>query len=422
MLPPPLRAEQITEEPERGEEREVMDALYFDHAATTPCDPRVRAVMLNVLEQDNGNPHSTTHASGRKAADLVERARAEVAALIGADPREIIFTSGATEANNLAIKGAARHLAAMGSPRRRVITVATEHKCVLESVRDLAQEGFEPVILPVDASGLLDPAVLQKALEVPTALVSIMAANNETGVLQDLATLAPLVEQAGALLHSDLAQAAGKIPVDVRRLGLALGSLSSHKLYGPKGAGALFVRRRPRVRVQPLFSGGGQERGMRSGTLPGFLLAGFGEACRIAREEAEQDAAHLAHLRDIFLARVRQSLPDVVVNAEASPRLPGLFSLRLPEGRRALDVIEAMPGVAVSLGSACSSAEIAPSYVLEAMGLGRDEAGRSLRLSPGRFTSAAEAERAADRLVQAAMTQTAMITDSTGRIENACPR
>ncbi|MFT8515677.1 MAG: cysteine desulfurase family protein [Acetobacter persici] len=399
-----------------------MDALYFDHAATTPCDPRVRAVILNALEQDNGNPHSTTHASGRKAADLVERARAEVAALIGADPREIIFTSGATEANNLAIKGAARHLAAIGSPRRRVITVATEHKCVLESVRDLAQEGFEPVILPVDASGLLDPAVLQKALEVPTALVSIMAANNETGVLQDLATLAPLVEQAGALLHSDLAQAAGKIPVDVRRLGLALGSLSSHKLYGPKGAGALFVRRRPRVRVQPLFSGGGQERGLRSGTLPGFLLAGFGEACRIARAEAEQDAAHLAHLRDIFLARVRQSLPDVVVNAEASPRLPGLFSLRLPEGRRALDVIEAMPGVAVSLGSACSSAEIAPSYVLEAMGLGRDEAGRSLRLSPGRFTSAAEAERAADRLVQAAMTQTAMITDSTGRIENACPR
>ncbi|MBS1001685.1 cysteine desulfurase [Acetobacter persici] len=399
-----------------------MDALYFDHAATTPCDPRVRAVILNALEQDNGNPHSTTHASGLKAAELVERARAEVAALIGADPREIIFTSGATEANNLAIKGAARHLAAMGSPRRRVITVATEHKCVLESVRDLAQEGFEPVILPVDASGLLDPAVLQKALEVPTALVSIMAANNETGVLQDLATLAPLVEQAGALLHSDLAQAAGKIPVDVRRLGLALGSLSSHKLYGPKGAGALFVRRRPRVRVQPLFSGGGQERGLRSGTLPGFLLAGFGEACRIARGEAEQDAAHLAHLRDIFLARVRQSLPDVVVNAEASPRLPGLFSLRLPEGRRALDVIEAMPGVAVSLGSACSSAEIAPSYVLEAMGLGRDEAGRSLRLSPGRFTSAAEAERAADRLVQAAMTQTAMITDSTGRIENACPR
>lgn len=385
-----------------------MDELYFDHAATTPCDPRVRAVMLTALEEENGNPHSSTHASGRRAAALVEAARAEVAALIGADPREIIFTSGATEANNLAIKGAARHLAAQGSPRRRVITVATEHKCVLESVRNLAQEGFEPVILPVNANGLLDPAVLQKALEVPTALVSIMAANNETGVLQDLATLAPLMEQAGALLHSDLAQAAGKIPVDVRRMGLALGSISSHKLYGPKGAGALFVRRRPRVRLQPLFSGGGQERGLRSGTLPGFLLAGFGEACRIAREEGPKDAAHLAHLRDVFLARVKRSLPGVVVNAAAAPRLPGLFSLRLPEGLKALEVIAAMPGLAVSLGSACSSAEIAPSYVLEAMGLGRDKAGRSLRLSPGRFTSAAEAERAADRLVQAAMTKTAL--------------
>ncbi|OAG78216.1 cysteine desulfurase NifS/aminotransferase class V [Acetobacter malorum] len=364
--------------------------------------------MLTALEEENGNPHSSTHASGRKAAALVETARAEVAALIGADPREIIFTSGATEANNLAIKGAARHLAALGSPRRRVITVATEHKCVLESVRDLAQEGFEPVILPVDGNGLLDPAVLHKALEVPTALVSIMAANNETGVLQDFATLAPLVEQAGALLHSDLAQAAGKIPVDVRRMGLALGSISSHKLYGPKGAGALFVRRRPRVRLQPLFSGGGQERGLRSGTLPGFLLAGFGEACRIALAEQEKDAEHLAHLRNVFLACVKQRLPGVVVNAATAPRLPGLFSLRLPEGLKALDVIAAMPGLAVSLGSACSSAEIAPSYVLEAMGLGRDEAGRSLRLSPGRFTSAAEAERAAERLVQAAMTKTAL--------------
>ena len=379
-----------------------MDELYFDHAATTPCDPRVQAVMLAALEGENGNPHSTTHASGRKATGLVEAARAEVAALMGADPREIIFTSGATEANNLAIKGTARHLAALGSPRRRIITLATEHKCVLESVRDLAQEGFEPVILSVDANGCLDPAVLQKALEVPTALVSIMAANNETGVVQDLATLAPLVEQAGALLHSDLAQAVGKMPVDVRRMGLALGSVSSHKLYGPKGAGALFVRRRPRVRLQPLFSGGGQERGLRSGTLPGFLLAGFGEACRIAQAEGAKDAAHLAHLQTVFLARVKQSLPGVVVNAEAAPRLPGLFSVRLPEGLRALDVIAAMPGLAVSLGSACSSAEIAPSYVLEAMGLGRDEAGRSLRLSPGRFTSAAEAERAADMLVQAA--------------------
>lgn len=380
-----------------------MAELYFDHAATTPCDPRVTAVMMAALEQENGNPHSATHESGRRAAALVETARQHVASLVGADPREIIFTSGATEANNLAIKGAARQLAAQGDTRRRVITVATEHKCVLESVRDLAAEGFEPVILPVQPNGLLAPETLARALEVPTALVSLMAVNNETGVVQDFATLAPLVQQAGALLHADLAQAAGKIPVDVKAMGLSLASVSSHKLYGPKGAGALYVRRRPRVRVQPLFSGGGQERGLRSGTLPGFLLAGFGEACRIAKLEQPHDAVYLTHLRHVFLKRLLQCLPGCIVNAETAPHLPGILSVRLPAGIRAVDVVEAVSGVAVSLGSACSSAELAPSYVLEAMGLTRDEAGRSLRLSPGRFTSPAEAERAAELLAQAAL-------------------
>lgn len=379
-----------------------MEPLYLDHAATTPCDPRVVAVMSKALMETNGNPHSTTHDSGREAAALVEHARAQVAELIGAEAREIIFTSGATESNNLAIKGAARFLATQGSPRKRVVTVVTEHKCVLESVRDLAQEGFDPVILPVRPDGRLDPAVLARALEVPTAVVSLMAANNETGVLQDYATLAPLVQQAGALLHADLAQAAGKIPVDVHAMGVALGSLSSHKLYGPKGVGALYVRRRPRVRLQPLFSGGGQERGLRSGTLPGFLVAGFGEACSIAREQLGQDAAHLAHLQTVFVDRLQRCLPGSFVNAQNSQRLPGVFSVRLPAGLRAMDVLAAQPGVAASLGSACSSAELAPSYVLEAMGLTRDEAARSLRLSPGRFTSAAEAERAAELLAQAA--------------------
>ncbi|MCP1196408.1 cysteine desulfurase [Acetobacter senegalensis] len=380
-----------------------MEELYFDHAATTPCDPRVQAVMMAALEQENGNPHSATHDSGRRAAALVEAARQQVADLLAADSREIIFTSGATEANNLAIKGVARHLAAQGSPRKRIITVATEHKCVLESVRDLAAEGFEPVILPVQPDGQLAPNVLARALEIPTALVSLMAANNETGVLQNFTTLAPLVQKAGALLHADLAQAAGKIPVDVSAMGLALASVSSHKLYGPKGAGALYVRRRPRVRLEPLFSGGGQERGLRSGTLPGFLLAGFGEACRIAREEMAKDATHLATLRSLFMQRLTERLPGVGINAENAPHLPGLFSVRLPAGLRALDVLEAATGIAASLGSACSSAELAPSYVLEAMGLTREEAGRSLRLSPGRFTSPAEAERAADVLAQAAL-------------------
>lgn len=396
-----------------------MSTLYFDHAATTPCDPRVRAVLAHALEAENANPHSTAHASGRAAADRVEQARAEVAALIGAEPREIVFTSGATEANNLAIKGAVRHLAARGSERRRVITVATEHKCVLQSVLDLAREGFEPVILPVGPLGQLDPEVLARALEVPTALVSIAVANNETGVLQDLSTLGPVVEAAGALLHSDLAQAAGKVALDVRRLNLALASISAHKLYGPKGVGALFLRHRPRVRVEPLFSGGGQERGARSGTLPGFLLAGFGAACRIAAAEQARDTEHLAELQTVFMTRLEAVLPGCVINAAAANRLPGIFSLRLPEDLRAMDVLAAMPDPAAkgeekqpgsevdcleaSLGSACSSAELAPSYVLEAMGLSRDEAARSLRLSPGRFTSAAEALRAADSLARVAV-------------------
>ncbi|MFT8886160.1 MAG: cysteine desulfurase family protein [Acetobacter papayae] len=399
-----------------------MSTLYFDHAATTPCDPRVRAVLAHALEAENANPHSNAHASGRAAADRVEQARADVAALIGAQPREIVFTSGATEANNLAIKGAARHLAARGSERRRVITVATEHKCVLQSVLDLAREGFEPVILSVGAQGQLDPQHLARALEVPTALVSIAAANNETGVLHDLATLGPIVEAAGALLHSDLAQAAGKIALDVRGLNLALASISAHKMYGPKGVGALFMRHRPRVRVEPLFSGGGQERGARSGTLPGFLLAGFGEASRIAMAEQARDAQHLAELQQVFMTRLDAVLPGCVLNAAQAERLPGIFSVRLPEGLRAMDVLAAMPAptapavkgeqkqadneedcLEASLGSACSSAELAPSYVLEAMGLSRDEAARSLRLSPGRFTSAAEALRAADSLARVAV-------------------
>lgn len=380
-----------------------MVALYFDHAATTPCDPRVQKILLRALAEENGNPHSTTHVSGLRAADMVEQARAEVASLLGTDVREIVFTSGATESNNLAIKGAVRHLAAQGSVRRRVITVATEHKCVLQSVQDLACEGFEPVVLPVNANGQLEPSVLAKALEVPTALVSIAAANNETGVLHDLALLGALVTQAGALLHTDLAQSAGKIPLDLHALPVALASVSSHKLYGPKGAGALFVRRSPRVRLTPLFSGGGQERGMRSGTLPGFLLAGFGAACRIAQAEMAQDAAHLARVQAVFLARLSAQLPGCAVNAGGAERLPGIFSLRLPPDLRAVDVLAAMPDLEVSLGSACSSAELAPSYVLAAMGLSFEEAGRSLRLSPGRFTSTAEAERAADSLAQAAL-------------------
>ena len=368
--------------------------VYLDNQATTPCDPRVVAAMLPWFTERFGNPHSTEHAMGRQAEQAVEAARAQVAALIGADPREIVLTSGATESNNIAIKGAARFHAARfntSSERRRIVTVATEHKCVLESVADLAAEGFEPVMLPVGADGLLDPAVLAEALRVPTLLVSVMAVNNETGVVQDLPTLAAITREAGALFHTDAAQAAGKIPLNVA--GIDLLSLSGHKLYGPKGVGALYVRRRPRVRLAPLFSGGGQERGLRAGTLPTPLVVGFGEACRLAALEMVAEAARLTLLRDRLLAGLRV---PVTINGSFARRVPGNLNLTLPYP--ALDVLRSQPDLCVSTGSACSSAAIEPSYVLRAMGLAPEQAARTLRVGLGRFTSAADVDFAAAAL------------------------
>lgn len=375
--------------------------VYLDNQATTPCDPRVLALMLPWFTEQYGNPHSAEHRMGQDAEAAVEAARAEVAALIGAEPREIVLTSGATEANNIAIKGAARHARRMGDRRRRVITVATEHKCVLESVADTAEDGFEPVVLPVEPDGRLNPDVLRAALAEPALLVSIMAVNNETGVIQDIAGLAAIARGAGALFHTDAAQAAGKIPVDVQ--GIDLLSLSGHKLYGPKGVGALYVRRRPRVRLQPLFSGGGQERGLRSGTLPTPLVVGLGEACRLARLEMAEDTARIAALRDRLLHGLRSRLPGLRLNGSAERRIAGNLNLTFP--RPALALMAAVPDLCVSTGSACSSAAIEPSYVLRALGLGDDEAGRTLRLGLGRFTSPADVDFAAARLADAALQQ-----------------
>ncbi len=378
----------------------AMRRIYLDHQATTPCDPAVVAAMMPHFADSFGNPHSDEHAMGQEAREAVEAARAEVAALIGGDPREVVFTSGATEANNIAIKGAARHARSVGDPRRRIVTVTTEHKCVLESVADTAGDGFEPVVLPVDADGRLDLERLRDALRVPTLLVSVMAANNETGVLQDLPALAAIAREAGALVHSDLAQAAGKVAVDVERWGLDLASLSAHKLYGPKGVGALWVRRRPRVRVAPLFSGGGQERGLRSGTLPTPLLAGFGVACRLAQAAWPEESERLAVLRARMLERLRGAIPGVAVNGSMRHRLAGNLHLTFPDVA-ALALIRACPSLALSTGSACTSAAVTPSAVLTAMGLDPAAASRSLRVGLGRTTSAADVEDASDALIAA---------------------
>jgi cysteine desulfurase len=374
--------------------------IYLDNQATTRCDPRVLAAMLPWFSESFGNPHSAEHVMGRAAEAAVEAARAQVAALIGAEPREIVLTSGATESNNIAIKGAARFAARMGDTRRRIITVATEHKCVLESVADLAEEGFEPVFLPVGADGLLDPDALRAALEVPTLLVSVMAVNNETGVIQDIAALAAIARETGALFHTDAAQAAGKIPLDIAGMGIDLLSLSGHKLYGPKGVGALYVRRRPRVRLAPLFSGGGQERGLRSGTLPAPLVIGLGEACRLAAAEMAGDAARIAALRDRLLARLTAALPGLAVNASREHRIAGNLNLTFPAASAA-ELMRRTPDLCVSTGSACSSATIEPSYVLRALGLSPEAAARTLRVGIGRFTSAAEIDTAADLLARA---------------------
>jgi cysteine desulfurase len=374
--------------------------IYLDNQATTPCDPRVVTAMLPWFTERFGNPHSSEHVVGREAEDAVEDARAHVAALIAADPREIVFTSGATESNNIAIKGAARHEIKMGGLRRRLITVATEHKCVIGAVSDLACEGFEHVILPVQRDGRVCPDALRSALQVPTLLVSIMSVNNETGVIQDLAVLAEMAHAAGALFHSDAAQAVGKIPMDVAAMGLDLASVSAHKLYGPKGVGALYVRRRPRVRLAPLFSGGGQERGLRSGTLPTPLIVGFGEACRIAAAEMEADDARISVLRERFLRGLVDAVPGLIVNGHRGARIAGNLNLTIPLVPAAY-LMRAAPGVCLSTGSACSSAEIEPSYVLRAMGLSNEAAARTLRIGIGRFTSAAEIDAAVAELVGA---------------------
>lgn len=373
--------------------------IYLDYQATTPTDPRVVEVMLPWFTERFGNPHSDAHAYGWDAEEAVERARGEVAASLNADAREIVFTSGATESNNLAIKGAAR-FRRTHERRDRVVTFQSEHKCVLESARALERDGFEVAVLPVRPDGLVELGVLQETLDERTALVSIMAVNNEIGVIQPLAEIAEAVHAVGAWLHVDAAQAVGKVPLDVRAAGIDLLSLSGHKLYGPKGVGALYVRRRPRIRLEPLFDGGGQERGLRSGTLPTPLCVGLGEACRIAATELPEEVQRLAYLRDAFLAALEAKLGPVQINGSLQSRVSSNLNLCFP-GAPADKVMAAARGVAVSTGSACSSATVEPSYVLRALGMSDEEAACSLRIGFGRMTTVEEVARAADLLASA---------------------
>jgi len=374
--------------------------VYLDNQATTRCDPRVVDVMLPLFTERYGNPHSVEHTMGQDAEAAVEAARAKVASLVGAASNEIIFTSGATEANNIAIKGAARFAARMGNERRRIVTVATEHKCVLESVIDLADEGFEPIFLPVRPDGLLDVDTLRDVLATPTLLVSVMAVNNEIGVIQDIPALAAIAKDAGALFHTDIAQAVGKIPLELDRWRVDLASISGHKIYGPKGVGALYVRRRPRVRLHPLFSGGGQERGLRSGTLPAPLIVGLGEACRLAQAEMADEAPRIVGLRARLLDQLSAALPEIRINGSMDARIPGNLNVTFPSVP-ATALMARAPALCVSTGSACSSAEVEPSYVLRALGVPDDEAARTLRIGIGRFTSLADIDYAASALAAA---------------------
>lgn len=376
----------------------AMNPVYLDYQATTPVDPRVLDAMLPLFSDRFGNPHSRQHSVGREAEAEVETARANIAALIGAEPREIIFTSGATESNNLAIKGSAWF---HRERRDHIVTVATEHKCVLESCARLAREGFRVTVLPVAGNGLVSLDALAQSIDDRTVLVSVMIANNEVGVLQPVAEIGRLCRERGVYFHTDAAQAVGKVPVDVGDMAIDLLSISGHKLYAPKGIGVLYVRRRPRVRLLPLIDGGGQERGLRSGTLPAPLCVGLGEACAIAAEEMPAEAARLGQLRDRLLARLRAALPDIRVNGDMERRLPGNLNVSFP-GVDAEALMQSVPDVAISTGSACTSATVEPSYVLRAMGIGDDLARASVRFGLGRFTTESELDYASDRLIAAA--------------------
>ncbi|MEQ2301967.1 cysteine desulfurase [Ameca splendens] len=377
-------------------EKDELRPLYMDFQATTPMDPRVLDAMLPYQVNYYGNPHSRTHAYGWESETAMETARKQVASLIGADPREIIFTSGATESNNMAIKGVARFYQAK---KRHVITTQTEHKCVLDSCRILEAEGFNVTYLPVQKNGLLDLKLLEATIRPETSLVSVMTINNEIGVKQPVKEIGQICRSKGVFLHTDAAQAVGKIPISVSDWKVDLMSISGHKIYGPKGVGALYVRRRPRVRLEPLQNGGGQERGLRSGTVPTPLAVGLGAACSVAQEEMEYDHQRVSMLANRLVQKIMTEIPDVVMNGDPEQRYPGCINLSFAyvEGE---SLLMALKDVALSSGSACTSASLEPSYVLRAIGADEDLAHSSIRFGIGRFTTEEEVDYTAEKCIQ----------------------
>ena len=380
----------------KGEARDGRPA-YLDVQATSAMDPRVLDAMMPYMTNMYGNPHSTTHSYGWEAEEAVENARAEVADLIGASPKEIVFTSGATESNNIAIKGVARFYR---QRKKHVITTQTEHKCVLDSCRWLESQGFEVTYLPVKTNGLIDMKQLEDAIRPgETSLVSCMAVNNEIGVYQPIDEIGELCRKNKVFFHCDAAQMVGKMPVDVSKSKIDVMSISGHKLYGPKGIGALYVSRKPRVRLEAQMSGGGQERGLRSGTLPHPLAVGLGAACRVAKEEMENDSEWVNFLSKRLYEGVVSQVPEVVLNGDKDSRYPGNlnFSFAFVEGE---SLLIALKNIAVSSGSACTSASLEPSYVLRALGVEDELAHTSIRFGIGRFTTVEEIDFAVDLIAK----------------------
>lgn len=368
--------------------------IYLDYSATTPVDPRVVDAMIPFLRESFGNPASRSHAYGWEAEDAVEKAREHVAALVNADPREIVWTSGATESNNLAIKGAAQFYGQ--TKGKHIITLKTEHKAVLDTFRDLERHGFEATYLDVQENGLVSLDTLKAAIRPDTVLISIMAVNNEIGVVQDIATIGALCREQGIIFHVDAAQATGKIDIDLATLKVDLMSFSAHKTYGPKGIGALYVRRKPRIRIDAQMHGGGHERGMRSGTLATHQIVGMGEAFRLAREEMATELPRITALRDRLLNGLK-AIDEIYVNGDLDQRVPHNLnvSFNFVEGE---SLIMAIKDIAVSSGSACTSASLEPSYVLRALGRSDELAHSSIRFSVGRFTTEADVDFTIDLL------------------------